>query len=481
MPRFHFRRISDAVYGTFGISELEADIISTRSFQRLHNIRQLGLAYLVYPDLNYSRFAHSLGACHVAGRMMRAISANCHKETDDKDIQLYRLAGLLHDLGHYPFSHTLEHVVQDHYKEKAFLKPAADAAKEETELGADLPAALGHEMLGRHIIDLDPEINDVFKKHGISASDVKAVFSRETPGVLVSLVSSDLDCDRLDYLVRTARHAGLPYGVVDAEYIVGQTCVDGDGHLCLTDKALRAADHLLVSRYFDYTQVVFHKTVVALETVLSNVSAKLLEVGMLDLSAKHVDSMISDASFARLDDNYLIECLRELEQSIGDKSDPLKVKLNSVLHRIPPKLVASSERIEDRDKVADHKNRVAQLRDKMDSWAKEFGIHRDLWHLWEISLPLTKIGSHVPLSTAVHGDIEEAAEQAVRILTDDPLDPKARSKPLIEFDYALTKQLSNTRFYAVRVYVHLGDDARDLRKKIEQRIRADLPHFPFRT
>src|SRR5262245_45234947 len=116
MPRFHFRRITDAVHGTFGISELESDIISTRVFQRLHNVKQLGLAHLIYPDLNYSRFAHSLGACHVAGRMMRSINLNSpnNRRWDEDQIQLYRLAALLHDLGHYPSSHAMEHVVQDY-------------------------------------------------------------------------------------------------------------------------------------------------------------------------------------------------------------------------------------------------------------------------------------------------------------------------------------------------------------------------------
>src|SRR5215470_8032693 len=101
MARFHSRRITDAVYGTFGISRLESDIISTKVFQRLHNVKQLGLAYLVYPDANYSRFAHSVGACHVAGRMMHAINMNMRRQFCNEDeIQRYRLAALLHDLGH---------------------------------------------------------------------------------------------------------------------------------------------------------------------------------------------------------------------------------------------------------------------------------------------------------------------------------------------------------------------------------------------
>jgi hypothetical protein len=476
MVNFHFHRISDAVYGTFGITELETDIISTKIFQRLHNVQQLGLAYLVYPDLNYSRFAHSLGACHVAGRMMRAINANSSRNFDNDEIQLYRLAALLHDIGHYPFSHAVEHVVQDHYKEKAFLADANSPAENESEQ----PAALGHELLGRHIFDLDPEIHKVLEKHKMSPADVKAVFSREQPGKLVSLVSSDLDCDRLDYLKRTATHGGLPFGVVDADYIIGQSTLDADERFCLTDKALRAADHLLVSRYFDYTQVVFHKTVVALEKVLMKVVAELLSRGLMDFSAAAIDEKIANGDFALIDDAYLVGKLRQLDATIRDADDPLKIKLQCVLHRIPPKLVAGSERITSHEGIKEHKNRVRQIREKVDLWAQRFSIPRELWHVWHTSLPLTKIGSHVPLSTAMEGEFEDGAEEAVRILVPNRDGSPARSRPLVEFDHALTKQLSTSRLYAIRVYVHLvGADARQRRAAIEAQIRADLPEFDF--
>src|SRR4051812_3869734 len=125
--RFHFGRITDAVHGTFGISELESDIISTPAFQRLHNVRQLGLAHLVYPGAEYSRFAHCLGACHIASRMLRGINQNCNDRFDEDMIQMHRLAGLLHDLGHYPFSHAMEYAALDYYKGKAFLTGLASS------------------------------------------------------------------------------------------------------------------------------------------------------------------------------------------------------------------------------------------------------------------------------------------------------------------------------------------------------------------
>lgn len=109
---FDRKHIHDAVHGTIGLSKIEVDIISSAPFQRLHNIKQLGLAYLVYPTLNYTRFSHSLGACHVMGRLLEAIERNAEYVLSPSDKQLYRLAALLHDIGHYPFSHTMERGIE---------------------------------------------------------------------------------------------------------------------------------------------------------------------------------------------------------------------------------------------------------------------------------------------------------------------------------------------------------------------------------
>jgi uncharacterized protein len=128
MPDFDWKQIHDPVHGTVGLSKLEVDIISSRCFQRLHHIKQLGLAYLVYPTLNYSRFSHSLGACHIVGRMLRSIERNSGREFSPAEWQLYRVAALLHDIGHYPFSHAMEKAVADFYKGKEFLEPANENA-----------------------------------------------------------------------------------------------------------------------------------------------------------------------------------------------------------------------------------------------------------------------------------------------------------------------------------------------------------------
>jgi HD superfamily phosphohydrolase len=489
MPKFHARRITDAVHGTFGISAVEADIISTRVFQRLHNVKQLGLAYLVYPDLNYSRFAHSVGACHVVGRMVRAININCpRRKLSCGDRQLYRLAALLHDLGHYPFSHAMEDAVGEHYSDTLLnggVGQGAAGADDDALSDAPSPASFRHENLGRRIIDCDNELNDVLQKHGISREDLKAAFSQEQPGTLVSLVSSDLDGDRIDYLMRTARHSGLPYGGIDAEYILGQTCVDSEGHVCFSQKALRAADHLLVSRYFDYTQVAFHKTVVAFEEVLKDVIRELLKRGALDCSGSEIQRKIQRGEFANFDDHFLIERLRQVLRELNTTSDEsLKIKINAVLDRRPPKLVAACERIRERKKecLSGHHNLVHQVKEKIGRWAERSGVAEDLWHIWDKHLQMTKIGSEVPINASEQDVIEEEAAQGVRILATEPNDESSHSRLLVSHENALAKQLSRSELYMIRIYVHLtgsGEEINQKRWEIKTQIHKDLPYFPF--
>jgi hypothetical protein len=234
MAEFNARRISDPVHDTIGLSEVEDAIIASRAFQRLRNVKQLGLASLVFPGADYSRLSHCVGVCHVTGRILSALAANnLDLKLDSTRIQAYRLAGLLHDIGHYPFSHAMEEAIQN-YRANALLKPG-QAIK-----------IINHEVVGKQILDKDPEITEILHKFKIEPTSVSAIFNRSQPDTLTNLISSDLDADRIDYLLRTAYFSGLPYGGIDLEYLLTQLRLDKEGRLCLTRKAICAADHFLL-------------------------------------------------------------------------------------------------------------------------------------------------------------------------------------------------------------------------------------------
>ena len=385
----------------------------------------------------------------------------------------------------------------NHYKAKAYLTEEAQPASSVTsdiegggssepttsqpQLSSNSPPpAYHHEPLGRAILSQDRSLTRVLEKHGFSGSEIKSVLLGEIPGGLTTLVSSDLDCDRLDYLMRTAHCAGLPYGKVDIEYIVSQTCLDSEGRLCITKKALRAADHLLISRYYDYTQVVFHKTVVGLELVLRDAIKRLLNQGLLDFSGAAIANMIEDGSFANLDDQFLIGRMRSALGQIAE-GDPLRVKIPAILNRHPPKLVASSEAVGEatKNRLALHLTLKQQLEDKMQAATNKFELDPALWYLWDRYLGLSKIGSKVPLSDVSNGSFEEESAQAVRVLTSNPNADPSSSKPLIEHEFALMNQLSQSNLYVIRLYLHLPPEREQLRSQIMKYFRDELPHFPF--
>ncbi len=216
------KRVSDPVHKTIGLTELEARVISTQAFQRLRNVKQLGLANYVFPGADYSRFAHSLGVCHVTGRILEAISPSS-EGVADRDKQLYRLAGLLHDVGHYPYSHAMEEAIQDHYASD-FLEPIS--SEQEGNGAPESGEFVGgerffmHERVGKEVLTRDKEICELLDDSGYSPQEIYSVFVREEPPRFANLISADLDADRIDYLLRTAHHTGLPYGSVDLDYLL---------------------------------------------------------------------------------------------------------------------------------------------------------------------------------------------------------------------------------------------------------------------
>ena len=199
MGRLEFKKqIADPIYGSVSLTELETKIISTPIFLRLRNVRQLGLAYYVYPGADYSRFAHSLGVCHVTGLILEALEQSGYAITDQEKIEC-RLAGLLHDIGHYPFSHAFEHVIGNLYP------GVTTFAKGESATVVSSPGIM-HERVGELILEHDPDISSLLKENGISSSAISGIFTRKGSSRFTNLVSSDLDADRIDYLLRTSHH-----------------------------------------------------------------------------------------------------------------------------------------------------------------------------------------------------------------------------------------------------------------------------------
>jgi uncharacterized protein len=467
-----FKRIVDPVHGTVSLTELESNIIQTRAFQRLRNVKQLGLAHMVYPGADYSRFAHSIGACHIAGQILDVLEEK--KELSFwstaeriKNIQLLRVGALLHDVGHYPFSHTMEHAISDYYYQ---------SWQEDSELGGgSFIAPLDHELVGKRIMEHDPEISKLLREAGITTKSLSALFRKEegSDAKLTNLISADLDVDRLDYLQRTAYHTSLPYGRVEFRYLLSQVCVDNEFRFALTHKAMRTAEHLLLGRYFDYTQVTFHKTVAALEWLLTDVIHGLLKEGYIHCTQNDIVQQIESGSWHCFDDSYVLGQIRQFVHSTANQHG--KCKAQHLLDRKTPALVAELELVANREyerEFHQFRNTVTQ---RLPAWAKEIGISEDFWHIWHCKQSLTSIGS----DNQEDPDLQAKAEKSARIL-----DAESKvSFPIISYRPSLMSVLGNYELFVLRIYVVIDEPDRmrgSIREKISEVIREDLPDAAWR-
>ena len=480
--KYSHAKITDPVHGTIELSQLEIDLVSTGAFQRLRNVKQLGLAHLVFPGADYSRLSHSIGVNHVTGKILDALKSNTGAHIKDDEYELYRLAGLLHDVGHYPYSHTFEDAVSTYYQDRfqTDLGTHADESSQ-VEIGPHLSethdqtlTSLDHEDVGRTLLKRDPEITAVLASYGIDPSDIDRIFSRQPSDDgqiprFANLISSDLDADRIDYLSRTAQHTGLPYGLVDIEYLLSQMRLDQKERICLDPSALRTAEHFLLGRYFDYQQVNFHKTVASLEWALQGVINALLSSGAIDCSPKAIERKIERGEWPHFDDYEIWRLVRELEND--PPSEVVRAKTRAITRRVPPKLIGSIEFFGNRSRLSEYNLYMQFLNRTCDDLATELGIDRELWYVWgSKKMSLTTLGTSLPasLTDSEREDYEDALEQSVFIKDGD------ESKPISVIPRSLMSVLSENVLFSTRIYVILEKDDGAQRLDILSRFRRKI-------
>jgi len=260
-PIFHRNNkkkiFNDPVYGFISIpSDLIFDLIQHPYFQRLRRISQLGLTNLVYPGALHTRFQHAIGAMHLMTNAIATIRRKGHEITPEEE-QAVLIAILLHDIGHGPFSHTLEH---------------------------DLIHNVSHESISSFFIArLNKEFNGELEQ-------TLKVFSNTYPKkFLHQLVSSQLDMDRMDYLNRDSFYTGVSEGKIGSDRIIEMLNVK-DGELVLEEKGIYSVEKFIVARRLMYWQVYLHKTVVSAEKMLIRIIQRAKE-----LSAQNVELFGSPA------------------------------------------------------------------------------------------------------------------------------------------------------------------------------------------
>lgn len=247
------KTIRDPIHGDIEFKGLFLDLLEAPELQRLHNIKQLGFANLVFPGGHHTRLEHSFGAYYMA----QQAAEHLNLESDEKE--LISCAAILHDIGHGPFSHTLESILRN------TLNVDHVDLTEKLILGEH--AIFDH--LEKDFID-NLTVFDVLNKHGIDHKEVADIVrgSDNSRKYLSQLLDSAIDVDQLDYLIRDAYYTGVAYGMIDYNRFI-QTLTIFNGNLAVAKKGVGVVENILMARTLMYSSVYFHKTVRIAELMLS--------------------------------------------------------------------------------------------------------------------------------------------------------------------------------------------------------------------
>lgn len=252
--------VRDPLWGHIHLTPALLSLVDTGAFQQLSRIRQLGPTYLVYPGATHTRLNHSLGVLHLARRLLQQLLR--HPETPRLSLQGVRsflAAALLHDLGHFPYTHSFKSLpLREHEELTGLLVQSGEMA---------------HKL--RHNLEVAPETVAAIVDTSLPAGE-----DREIP-FYRSLLSGSLDPDKLDYLNRDAFFCGVPYGIQDVDFALARLVPAGDGRIGVDQAGVAAVETVLFSKYLMYRAVYWHRTVRVATAMIKNAVYRALQEGVL--------------------------------------------------------------------------------------------------------------------------------------------------------------------------------------------------------
>ena len=277
------RVIRDEIHRDILVPAHHARIIDTHEFQRLRNVQQLSTCEFVFPSATHTRFAHSLGAYYLAGELTSSIQQVQPGLLTDSDAELVQIGALLHDIGHPPYSHLLEtpEVFATFHSHEYWGRILLES--EESEIGQVLHDVLGEERKQRLFALLDGQ-NEC---NGVPI----APFLKE-------IISSQLDVDRMDYMIRDQANTGAQIGGFDSARVIRALRVNDDGRLYVKSWGLPAIEAYLVTRYHMYNQVYFHKVNMLTQSYLVRMLGRARELanqGVLALDGEVKQMLLNEA------------------------------------------------------------------------------------------------------------------------------------------------------------------------------------------
>lgn len=381
-------QILDNVHGFISYTESEKKIMDTQLFKRLQSIKQLSVVNQVFPGSEHTRYIHSLGVMHIADKMALSLGLCPSKR------RILRLAGLLHDIGHYPLSHVCE---------APYWKPLALEELPDHELCSNINRrirdqiesfsietkitlmskreGLHHEAIGALIVQNNADLRKIIidECQDEHAPDIIAdiitgnVERAETDPLLVQIIHSELDADGIDYLMRDATFSGTSFGNFEMEQLI--RCLDvgqyeGKPILCVKPKGIAAADQYLINKFFSYSQVVFNRHIAISEWMAECVVDWMQKHHAVLPSGKGLEKWVKENNreYLNFTDNMFWSAL---DQILNDKLSDLvphyiKVFCECLLHHNEPEFIRTSE-----------VRFISNNADEAKKWLKEADIFKD--------------------------------------------------------------------------------------------------------
>ncbi|WP_252319785.1 HD domain-containing protein [Spiroplasma endosymbiont of Lariophagus distinguendus] len=312
--------IRDAIHKNINISEpvIQA-LISCKEFQRLRWINQLGGVQIAFPNATHTRYVHSIGVYNILNRVLSEVEGSSLLTKEEKTN--IKIAGLLHDLGHGPFSHTFEKIIN------------LNVNKKENFTHEDYTCAI--------INDNSTEINMILKQFNININAIIGILKKDYknyPKYQIQLVSSQLDCDRIDYLMRDGYFTGVGYGSIDIDWIITNMIIDIKEGLVFSYKAISAIENYLITRFHMYSQVYYHKSGILFDLNLQKLFSRITElyfdktysfkVNIHDFIAIFEGKSVEIQTYLNWTDATLIKLMQDI---INFEKDNELVKISKVI------------------------------------------------------------------------------------------------------------------------------------------------------
>ena len=304
------RVIRDEIHRDILVPGHHARIIDTQEFQRLRNIQQLSTCEFVFPSATHTRFAHSLGAYHLAGELTSSLQEVQPGILSNSDAELVQLGALLHDIGHPPYSHLLEtpEVFATFHSHEHWGRILLES--DDSEIGKVLTDVLGEDRKRRLFALLDGQ----YECNG----EPIAPFLKE-------IISSQLDVDRMDYMIRDQANTGAQIGGFDSARVIRALRVNDEGRLYVKSWGLPAIEAYLVTRYHMYNQVYFHKVNMLTQSYLVRMLARARELVLseqIELD-REIEDMLTNKSltpeqYASLHDSHVKVAIRRFAEHDDD-------------------------------------------------------------------------------------------------------------------------------------------------------------------